>query len=73
MSVKTSANVEPVGERARLRTVVVADRGELRPAHLGEHRQMRQLRDRARAHDPNANCVRHRCWFRVPSRHPAVA
>src|SRR4051812_41596178 len=27
---------------------------------------MRQLRDRARAHDPNAYCVSHRCWFRVP-------
>ena len=54
-------NVESVGERAGLRAVVVADGRELSAAHLGEHRQVRQLGDSARSHDPNANCVCHRC------------
>ena len=70
MSVKTSANVEPVGERPCFRTIVVADRDELRAAHLAEHRQVRQLRDRARAHDANPNRVRHRSWFRVSEPSP---
>ena len=47
-------DAEPVGERARLRAIVVAERDQLHAAHLRQHGKMRDLRDRARAHDADA-------------------
>ena len=52
-------NAEAVGERARFRPVVVAERDELRAAHLRQHRQMRELRDGSRADDSDSNGLLH--------------
>ena len=52
-------DAEAVGERARLRPVVVAERDELRAAHLRQHRQMRELRDGSRADDADSNGLLH--------------
>ena len=35
------ADAEPIGERARLGPVVIADGRKLRPAHLRQNRQVR--------------------------------
>ncbi len=52
-------NAETIGERAGFRPVVVAERDELRAAHLGQHRQMRELRDGSRADDADSNGLLH--------------
>ena len=50
---------EPIGECARLRPIIVADAHELHAAHLRQHRQMGQLRDRAGADDPQPHRLLH--------------
>ncbi len=52
-------DAETVGERARFRPVVVAERDELRAAHLRQDRQMRDLRDGSRADDADSNGLLH--------------
>ena len=54
-------DAEAVGERSRFRTIVVADRRQFGPAHLRQNRQMRELRDRPRADDADADTFLH--WF----------
>ena len=53
-------HAEAVGERARFGTVVVAQGDELRPPHLRQDRQMRELRDCARADHSDSNGFLHR-------------
>lgn len=52
-------NAEAIGESARLRTIVVAERDELRVARLREYRQMCELRDCARADDADSHRFLH--------------
>jgi hypothetical protein len=47
-------HLEPVGERARLRSIIVAEREQAHAAHLRQHGKMRHLRDRAGADDAYA-------------------
>ena len=65
-------NVEPVGEGARLGAVVVAEGGEGNPAHLVQHRQVRELRDGSRTHDPDAHRFCHRSLSAEVPRAPTV-
>ena len=52
-------DAEAIGERARFRPVVVAERDELRAAHLRQDRQMGDLRDGSRADDADSNGLLH--------------
>src|SRR5262245_19455707 len=53
------ANAEAVGEGASLRPVVVTHGGQLDAAHLGEHRDVRELRYGAGADETNAYVLVH--------------
>src|SRR5437764_13885767 len=52
-------NAKPVGERARLRPIVIADGRELGTPHLRDHGKMGKLRDGARPNDSNSNPLLH--------------
>jgi hypothetical protein len=57
--VEDVGDVEPVGKRAGLGAIVVAQRNQLHAAELAEHRKVRELRDRARPDDRDAQIVLH--------------
>ena len=62
-------DAEAVRERPRLGAVVVAQRDELRAPHLGEHGQVRELRDGAGADDAETHRdLAHRAVVAPPGR-----
>ena len=50
-------NLETLGDGARLRTIIVTESYELRALDFGKHWQVRELCDRSRADEPEADCV----------------
>lgn len=50
---------EAIGKRPRLRPIVIAQRDQLRAAHLREDRDVGDLGDAADAHDADSDCGLH--------------